>query len=143
MATITYQTYLMYGTGTGSSITWSKLCDIKDYPDLIDIPEAVEITTLSDAERTYTPGIRGADAKTFTANYEQEDFETIDAMKDTEMPLAVWFGAASDGTTPDGHDGKVQGVGKVNVGLPGGGVNDPRNMTVTCTMSKGFKPVTT
>jgi len=32
-ATNTFKTFLMKGTGT-STVTWAKLCDIKDFPDL-------------------------------------------------------------------------------------------------------------
>lgn len=46
----TYQTYLMHGTGTGT-VTYSKLIDIKEFPDLGGTPEAVEVTTLSDSMR--------------------------------------------------------------------------------------------
>ena len=140
---ITYQTYLMKGSGTGT-ITWTKLCDIKDYPDLLSSPEQVETTTMSDKIRTYTEGLRGNDQKTFTCNHTKNDFDTIKALEGTETPLAVWFGAASDGTTPDGHDGKLEGRGYVSVGIPGAGVGDVRNMTVTCTMSVPFDvPATT
>ena len=59
MAMSTYQTYLMLGTGSGT-ITYSKLIDIKDYPDMFAAPEAIDVTTLSDAFRHYIPGIRDA-----------------------------------------------------------------------------------
>ena len=142
MAISTYQTYLMYGTTVNNVTTYSKLCDIKDYPDLIGQPEQIEVTTLSDPEREYIPGIRSNDQKTFTANYDPTDFSTIAALTG-EMPLAIWFGANIVGTTvtPDGHDGKLEGKGKVSLGIPGAGVNDPTNMQVICTMSKGFERV--
>lgn len=143
MAVITYQTYLMKGTGSGSSITWTKLCDIKDYPDLLENPEQVETTTLSDKIRTYTEGLRGNEMKTFTCNHSKTDFDAIKAMEGTETNLAVWFGASSDGITPDGHDGKLEGKGLVSVGLPGGGVGDVRDMTVNCIMSEPFDVPTT
>lgn len=137
MATITYQTYLMKGSGTGT-ITWTKLCDIKDYPDLLENPEQVETTTLSDKIRTYTEGLRGNEMKTFTCNHTKADCDAILALAGQDVPLAVWFGAAADGTTPDGHDGKLEGVGKVSVGIPGAGAGDVRNMTVNCIMSVPF-----
>ena len=140
MAVITYQTYLMKGTGSGT-LTWSKLCDIKDYPDLLENPEQVETTTLSDKIRTYTEGLRSNEMKTFTCNHTKADFDTILALAGVEQNLAVWFGAASDGVTPDGHDGKLEGKGLVSVGLPGAGSGDVRNMTVNCIMSVPFAPV--
>ena len=134
---ITYQTYLMKGTGSGT-LTWSKLCDIKDYPDLLENPEQVETTTLSDKIRTYTEGLRGNEIKTFTCNHSKTDFDAIKALEGTEQNLAVWFGAASDGVTPDGHDDKLEGKGLVSVGIPSAGAGDVRNMTVNCIMSVPF-----
>ena len=134
---ITYQTYLMKGTGSGT-LTWSKLCDIKDYPDLLENPEQVETTTLSDKIRTYTEGLRGNEIKTFTCNHSKADFDAIKALEGTEQNLAVWFGASSDGVTPDGHDGKLEGKGLVSVGIPSAGAGDVRNMTVNCIMSVPF-----
>lgn len=49
--------------------TWSKLVDIKDFPDLGGAPEMLETTTLSDGAQTYIPGIQSQDALEFTANY--------------------------------------------------------------------------
>ena len=138
MAVITYQTYLMVGSTSGGTTTWSKLCDIKDYPDLLENPEQVETTTLSDKIRTYTEGLRGNEMKTFTCNHTKTDFDRVKAMEGTETALAVWFGAAADGTTPDGHDGKLEGRGTVSVGIPGAGTGEVRNMTVNCIMSVPF-----
>ena len=135
---ITRKTFLMKGTTSGSTTTWEKLLDIKDYPDLLESPEQVETTTLSDDIRTYTEGLRGNEMKTFTANHKKEFVEAIRALEGEDTPLAVWFGAASDGTTPDGHDGKLKGIGTVSVGLPGAGVGDVRDMTINCIMSVPF-----
>ena len=44
----TYKTFLMQGATTGGSTTWTKLLDIKDYPDLFGSPEKLEKTTLGD-----------------------------------------------------------------------------------------------
>ena len=44
MAISTYKVFLMKKT----SETWSKLIDIKDFPDLGGSPELLETTTLSD-----------------------------------------------------------------------------------------------
>lgn len=33
MATSSFKVFLMHGTGTGT-LTWAKLVDIKDFPDL-------------------------------------------------------------------------------------------------------------
>ena len=59
MAISTYGISLMYKE-TGS--TYTKLIDIKDFPDLGGAPEMLETTTLSDSMQTYIPGIQTLDA---------------------------------------------------------------------------------
>ena len=41
MATLTKKTFLMKGTTSGSTTTYTKLVDIKDYPDMKQTPDAV------------------------------------------------------------------------------------------------------
>lgn len=127
----TYQSYLMKGTGTGSSITYSKLVDIKDYPDLGGAPERVEITTLSDGMRRYLKGIQDTEDITFTANYVLADYNTIKALTG-QQKFAVFF---DDGTAtqPTGSLGKFAFEGEIDVYVTGGGVNDPREMQITIT----------
>ena len=81
MASNTYQTYLMKGTaGSGDGITYNKLVDIKNYPDLGGSPELLETTTLSDSMRTNIFGIQGNDTMDFTCNYSKEDYNTVKAL---------------------------------------------------------------
>lgn len=58
MAISTYKTFLMIGDG-GS---WSKLIDIKEFPDLGGVPEMLDTTTMSDGARTYILGIQETEA---------------------------------------------------------------------------------
>ena len=134
-----FQANLMVGTGSGT-LTWSRLVEIKDFPDLIGQPEALEKTTTADAQRTYIEGILGNDQKTFTCNYNPTDYATIAALEGTEQNLAVWFGASKSGTTytPNGSYGKFSGKGYVRAGIPGKGVNEVVDMTVTVTLTEGF-----
>ena len=129
----TYQTYLMHGTGTGT-VTYSKLIDIKEFPDLGGTPEAVEVTTLSDSMRRYVPGIQDTEALEFLANYVLADYQTCKALENTQEKYAVWF---DDGTatTPTGALGKWEFTGALSVYVTGGGVNDPREMQITITPS--------
>lgn len=135
----TFKTYLMKGTGTGT-LTWSPIVPIKDFPDLGAAPEQIEVTTLSDPARAYIEGIENTEQKSFTCNYNATDYATVAALKGQELNLAVWFGATgSNGVyTPDGTDGKFEGKGYLSVYVNGGGVNEPVNMTVVATMTKGF-----
>ena len=128
MATSTIDTFLMKGA-SGSE---TKLCDIKDYPDLMGAPEQLETTTLSDHARTYIEGLQSGEQLTFTANYTKADFTSIEALKGDEQNLAVWFGVGSN-DEPDGHEGKFSFKGLVSVSLVGKGVNEVREMTIVIT----------
>ena len=121
MAISTYGITLMY-KAEGS--TYSKLIDIKDFPDLGGAPEMLETTTLSDNMQTYIPGIQSLDALEFTANYTLADFKKIKAMEGKDTAFAVWFGA-------EGADGKFEFNGQISAFPVGGGVNEVVGMTIS------------
>lgn len=129
MAISTYKVFLMKKT----SDTWSKLIDIKDFPDLGGPPEQLETTTLSDKMQTYIPGIQSLDALEFTANYTKADYTELKALEGTENDYAVWFGGTESGgvVTPDGSNGKFSFKGALSVFTNGGGVNEVVDMTIT------------
>ena len=129
----------MKGTGSGT-LTWAKLVDIKDFPDLGAAPEPIETTTLSDFARTYIPGIENTEQKTFTCNYTSTDYATLAALKGAETNVAIWFGGTENNgvVTPDGSAGKFTGKGYIDVFVAGAGVNEVVNMTVTLTMTQNF-----
>ena len=123
----TYGITLMKGTkGTGTTITYEKLVDIKDFPDLGGAPEMLETTTLSDAMQTYIEGIQSAEALEFTANYTKADYTalTADTIKGQKVPYAVFFGT-------DGTNGKFEFEGYLSVRVNGGGVNEVVGMTIS------------
>ena len=134
MAISTYKVFLMK-KGEGS--TYTKLIDIKDFPDLGGSPELLETTTLSDKMQTYIPGIQSNDALEFTTNYTKADYTTLAALADTEEDYAVWFGGTeTEGVvTPDGSNGKFSFKGKLSVHVNGGSVNEVVDMTITITPS--------
>lgn len=134
MAISTYKVFLMKGTtSSGSTTTWEKLIDIKDFPDLGGAPELLETTTLSDKMQTYIPGIQSNDALEFTANYTKADYEALVALADSEEEYAVWFGGTESGgvVTPDGSNGKFAFKGTLSVHVVGGGVNEVVDMNIT------------
>lgn len=133
MAISTYKIFLMKGTASSGSTTYSKLVDIKDFPDLGGAPETLETTTLSDKMQTYIEGIQSNEALTFTANYTEDDYDTIAALAGVDTPFAVWFGGTESGgtVTPDGSDGKFSFNGTISVFATGGGVNEVVEMTIT------------
>lgn len=129
---ISYKTFLMEGTGT-ETLTYAKLIDVKDFPDLFAAPEMLEKTTLSDGGRRYEPGIKENEALTFTANYSLTGFNALKAKEGTLCHLSVWFGGTETAgvVTPTGSDGKFDFDGKISVTINGGGVNEVVEMTIT------------
>lgn len=131
-ATITYLTFLM--TKATSASTYSKVCDIKDYPDILAAPENVETTTLSDGARTYIPGIQNPDGSMdFTANYDLATLTALDALKGVKQAYAVWFGGtevSGSDPTPTGALGKFGGDGTLSYTISGKGVNDVREIVI-------------
>lgn len=122
MAISTYGISLMYKATDGD--TYTKLIDIKDFPDLGGAPEMLETTTLSDNMQTYIPGIQSLDALEFTANYTLAEFKKIKAMEGKDTAFAVWFGA-------EGAEGKFEFNGQISAFPVGGGVNEVVGMTIS------------
>ena len=111
MAISSYNVTLAWGT-TADAV--EKVIDIKDFPDMLSEPEMLETTTLSDAQVTNIPGIRGGDALTFTYNYTKADFTAVEADAGKPLHYALTF---SDGS-------KFTWQGQHSSGLPGKGVNE-------------------
>ena len=131
MAISTYKIFLMHKADSSSEYT--KLVDIKDFPDLGGTPEMLETTTLSDNMQTYIPGVQSLDGLEFTANYTKADFTRLKALEEKEIEFAVWFGGteSAGGPTPTGTDGKFEFKGKLSVFPGGGGVNEVVSMTIS------------
>ena len=131
MARSTYMTFLMMKASEGG--TYTKLIDIKEFPDLGGAPEMLETTTLSDRMQTYIPGIQSLDALEFTANYTPEDFAAIQALEGQDIQFAVWFGGTDNGgtVTPTGDAGKFEFNGQISAYPVGGGVNEVVDMNIT------------
>ena len=120
MAISTYGIYLMHKV----SDSYTKLIDIKDFPDLGGAPEMLETTTLSDSMQTYIPGIQSLDGLEFTANYTKADFASLKALEGKEEEYAVYFGE-------DGADGIFEFKGYLSAFPVGGGVNEVVSMTIS------------
>lgn len=134
MARSSYKTFLMHKS-SGSEYT--KLIDIKDYPDLGGAPEMLETTTLSDKMQTNIPGIQSLDALEFTANYTPEDYAKLKAMEGQEGDFAVWMGGTEAGgtVTPTGDEGKFEFKGALSVYVAGAGVNEVSDMKISIAAS--------
>lgn len=131
--TSTIDSFLLKGTpGSGSTVTWSILCPIKEYPDLGGSPEAIDVTTLSDHIHKTVPGIQDIDALEFTANYDPTDYEAVNALSGTETQFAVAFGKSENSY---GGTGLFQFKGDASAYVTSGSVNDAREMTITINLS--------
>lgn len=131
MAISTYKVFLMHKASGGTS--YSKLVDIKEFPDLGGEPELLETTTLSDKMQTYIAGIQSLEGLTFLANYDLTDFQTLKALEESDEEFAVWFGGTeTEGVlTPDGSNGKFSFTGQLSVYPVGAGVNEVVDMSIT------------
>lgn len=121
--------------------TYTKLVDIKSFPDLGGAPEMLETTTLSDNMQTYIAGIQSLDALEFEANYTKDDYAALKALEGKTEKYAVWFGGTESGgdLTPNGENGKFEFEGQLSVYVNGGGVNEVVNMTVSIAPSTPIK----
>lgn len=133
MAISTYKVFLMKGTTVDSTTTYSKLVDIKEFPDIGGDPELLETTTLSDKMQTFIMGIQSNEGLQFTANYTKTDYSTLKALEGTKTKFGIWFGGTESGgvVTPDGSDGKFQFEGELSVHPVGAGVNEVVDMSIT------------
>lgn len=131
MAISTYKVFLMHKGASESAYT--KLIDIKEFPDLGGDPEMLETTTLSDKMQTYIAGIQSMDGLSFTANYDLADYKSLKALEGKDEKYAVWFGGTETaGTlTPTGSDGKFSFDGQLTAYPTGGGVNEVVGIGIT------------
>lgn len=131
MAISTYKVFLMHKTAAAEAYT--KLIDIKEFPDLGGEPEMLETTTLSDKMQTYIAGIQSLEGLSFLSNYDKADYAKLKALEGKKEQYAVWFGGTEAGgvVTPDGSNGKFSFDGELSVYPVGGGVNEVVDMNIT------------
>ena len=122
MAISTYPVALKYDSSANETSNWTDVCDIKDFPDLGGAPETIQTTTLSDPSHTYIAGIKDQQALEFTANYDEDDMDTIAGLTGTKK-FQLWFGAA-------GASGKFAWSGTISTYVVGAGVNEVVDMKV-------------
>lgn len=130
----TYKTFLMVGTGSAGSETFSKVVDIFEHSDLGGTPESIDVTTLSDKVQKNENGIQQMDVVTASAPYTPTDFKKLKDLEGTEKTFAIWYGGTEsiDGTaTPTGADGKFTWKGTLSVFATGSAVNDSRKMSIS------------
>ncbi|WP_165170695.1 phage tail protein [Adlercreutzia sp. ZJ242] len=135
----TSMTYLM---NSANGTTYTKLVDIKEFPDLGSAPPTLDTTTLSDMMHTYINDILDTGGGLeFTANYKLEDYKTLLEHAGKEENYAVWFGAKKEGEvfTPDGSFGKFEFKGELSVWKKGAGVGAVQDMGISIAPSTEIK----
>jgi hypothetical protein len=100
----------------------SKLCDVKDFPDLGGAPELLETTTLSDSSRIYIQGIKDQQALEFTANYDATAYTAVNALT-TTTTFTLEFGTSGAG-------GIFTWSGTASAYILGAGVNEVVEMRI-------------
>ncbi|MBP5717874.1 MAG: phage tail protein, partial [Abditibacteriota bacterium] len=84
-------------------------------------------------------GVEDVDSFTYNAYYTHADYAALKALEGKQELYAEWYGASVNAqtgvVTPDGHDGKFSFTGELSVYPNGGGVNDPRSMTITISVN--------
>ena len=135
----TYRTYLMYKATTAAT-TYTKLCDIKSFPDMGGEPERIDVTTLSDGQRQYIAGVQDISSSTFTANYIAADLTKINALSGNQTDFQLWFGATGNvgSETPTGQNGIYSWTGDIMAYVNGGDVNAAVEMTIVTFPSTAF-----
>lgn len=135
----TYKTYLMY-KATSAATQYTKLVDIKNFPDLGGEPERIDVTTLSDPIRKYVAGVQDLSSFTFNANYIATDYQKIQGLTGKQTEFAIWIGATtSNGVdTPTGENGQWSFTGDIMCFKAGGDVNAAQDMTIVAFPSTNF-----
>lgn len=139
MASSSKYSFLMIKGSSGE--TYTKLVDIKSYPDMGGAPNMITTTTLSDDMEQQVPGVKKADALEFTHNYSAEDYDTLNALDDGKPhDFALWLGGTKSGNTvtPTGDEGKFNFSGRLSVYMTGAGVDDAREMKSSIALSSAI-----
>lgn len=130
MATTTANTILKYSV---DGTLFNKLVDIVSYPDMGSAPSKLDSTDLSATKfKTSILGLQEVPDLTFEANYDKTAYDLISGLTDV-YELQLIFN--------DGADGGLEWSGQVSVFINGGGVDEIRKMTVTCSAETEIQPM--
>ncbi len=137
MAISTEGSYLLYKAANATA--YSKLVDIKEFPDLGSAPDTLDTTTLSDHQKKSILDILDPGALEFTCNYTKEDYSALKAIeaKGAGQKFAVAFGCDESAATETitGTDGFFTFEGELAVYVKGGSVSAVTEMGVSIAVS--------
>lgn len=123
MAVNTSNTILSYST---DGTSWTKVADITNYPDLGASPSKLDTTTLTATKfKTSILGLQEIPDLTFEALYDDSSYDAIVLLEGDDLKFKLEFGTS-------GADGSFTWDGQISVFTMGGGVDEVRMMTITC-----------
>lgn len=142
MAISTEGSYLLYKS-SASATGYTKLVDIKEFPDLGSAPDTLDTTTLSDHQKTSILDIFDPGALEFTCNYTKDDYKKLKEIeaKGAGQQFAVAFGCdeSAETETITGSDGFFTFEGELAVYVKGGSVSAVTEMGVSIAVSTEIK----
>ena len=130
MGLSTINTVLKLG---GSRADAEKLCKIKSYPDLGGPADNLTTTDLQDFKETYVPGVETYETMQFTANFTPEEYRAL--LAEERVPHRYHRLEMGE----DGDDGIFVWLGAHCVHVTGKGVDEVREMVITCAVESEIK----
>ena len=115
MASLTAGTFLMLGTTSNSTTTYTKLVDISEYPDIGSSVDSQDVTTLSDACHKYIDALPDPGGSIeFNGWLNDTDYDAVMDIAGQEKPFVIAFGGSKSATdasvlVPDTISGNVGG----------------------------------
>lgn len=139
-----YKVYLCEYTLSNNVYTFTKLIDIKSFPDMGGTPEMLDCTTTSDAIQTFIPGIQmlNNEGLEFNANYTKDNYALVKDKSETEGNYALVYGGTLDnGTVINNGHGAFVFKGRLAAYPKGGEVNSVVDLGISIAPSTAIEYV--
>ncbi len=115
---------------------YTKLCNISQFPDMAQAPNAIDVTTLSDWAHVYIPALidNGGNLE-FSGFLDETTLPLVAAGTSGVEHLAFWVGGEKSGNTitPTGSILKIEFDGRYTAVLGGGGTDEAIPVTIAVT----------
>lgn len=117
-------------------LEYTKLCDISQFPDMAQAPNAIDVTTLSDWAHVYIPALidNGGNLE-FNGFLDSTTLPLVAQGTSDVEHLAFWVGGTKSGNTitPTGSILKIEFDGRYTAVLGGGGTDEAIPVTIAVT----------
>lgn len=138
-----YQVLLCDVAVVDDKYKFTKLIEIKEYPDMGGTPEMLDCTTTSDPIQTLIPGIQMLDnaGLEFNSNYTKANYLKLQGRADKEQKYGVVFGGEprDDGTVINNGEGAFIFDGRLSAFPKGGQVNNVVDLGVSIAPSTSIE----